>query len=396
MPANIGSIHVRVPGGTQSEYEVRFGAGSLDELPHLLAQRSGMAPSRVLLVHDAALPVQTLQLATAPLAAAGITPVSHPLVATETDKSLAAFQGLLEAMTTLRIDRSEVIVALGGGIVGDLAGFAASVYRRGVAIVQCPTTLLAMVDASVGGKTAVNLTVSDAGSTTTLKKNMVGSFHQPIAVIADTRTLLTLAPRDLRAGLAECVKHAMISGDASDVAALNGSIDRITSLDLDALSVLIGRNVAIKARFVESDVFETAPDDAGGRALLNLGHTFGHALETQANLHPENAPGPLRHGEAISLGLVAASTTAAAIGMIEQAHLNNIRSLLSRIGLPVQVRNVPEDARMLELMSHDKKVMTGDLRLILPCGPGLARVVRNPPVEAICAGLAAIRLRQTG
>lgn len=394
-PAAKRVVAVRTAGGA---YDVLVGAHLLSGVGDRL--RTVLAPARALLVCDGALPEAITQSAAQSLERAGLAAASVSLHASEADKSLDTLGRLLEAMAACRLERSDVVVALGGGVVGDVAGFAAAVYRRGVAVVQCPTTLLAMVDASVGGKTAVNLRV--AGQ---LRKNMVGAFWQPALVLCDVRTLRSLPARQLRAGLAECVKHALIAsstpwarapGAMSGPALLDWTLEAIPAveaLEEDALVELVARNVAVKASVVEQDEREEAADDVGGRALLNLGHTFAHAVEPLTGLRwPDGqAASPLLHGEAVALGLVAAGACAEALGLLEAADVERIRRALTAAKLPTCVAGLPDDEALLQAMRHDKKQRKGAMRLALPGPLGCARVVRDPPLEAVKAGLAAIR-----
>ena len=252
-------------------------------------------------------------------------------------------------------DRKTVLFALGGGVVGDMAGFAAACYMRGVPLVQVPTTLLAQVDSSVGGKTAVNHP---------LGKNMVGAFHQPRAVIADVATLETLPMRELRAGLAEVIKHGFIR-DVVFVDWLEANIDRLLARDPDALVHAVVRSCEIKAQVVAEDERET-----GLRALLNFGHTFGHAIESGLGY------GHWVHGEAVAAGMVMAADLSARLGMIGKHEADRIRALLVRAGLPVAGPASLTTSRYLELMAVDKKAARGTIRYVLLDGLGSA-VVRG-------------------
>ena len=239
--------------------------------------------------------------------------------------------------------RDATVVALGGGVVGDLAGFAAACYQRGIDVVQVPTTLLAQVDASVGGKTAVN---HPAG------KNLVGAFHQPRAVVADVGTLGTLPDREYRAGLAEVVKYG-VGLDRSFFGWLEANADALAARDADALIDAVCACCEAKARVVEQDEKES-----GRRALLNLGHTFGHAFETATGY------GTWLHGEAVSAGMVMASSLSVRVGLLAAEEADRVERLLTRFGLPV----APPPAspgHLLELMGMDKKVLSGRIRLIL-------------------------------
>ncbi len=369
-------------------YEVVVGPGTLSEL----GARTRMAsPSgtRAFVGIDSNIPACTREVAIASLRAGGFTPTTFDIVSTEHDKSLTQLEGVLAAMTSAKLERSEPAIALGGGIVGDLVGFAAGVYRRGVPVIQCPTTLLAMVDASVGGKTGVNLAIpgqQDEG----LKKNFVGLFHQPRAVLADISTLASLPDRAFRAGLAECVKHGMLSGDFGDPDLFNwllASQPAIAARNGAVLTELVSRNVSVKSRVVAGDEREEATGTAG-RALLNLGHTFGHVIETLPGLFPfaDPAESPLKHGEAVSLGVVAATQTALALDQISHAEAARVVRALQSLDLPVRLCGLPPVSRLISLMLHDKKVRSGRLRLVLPIGLSRCAVVDSPSESAVAAG----------
>lgn len=375
-------------------YAVTVGPGILDHVGPLAVEATAIhRGARAFLAHDRLLPDSTFRRAEVSLQAAGLDVVRHPIIATEPEKSLRQLEAILGAMAAARMERAEPVVALGGGIVGDLAGFAAAVYRRGVPLIHCPTTLLSMVDASVGGKTGVNLAVGQHDQFD-LQKNMAGAFHQPRAVLIDVSVLASLPPRYLRSGLAECLKHGMLAADWGDPGLLDwtiANIEAIVDLAPEALTELITRNVAIKAAVVGCDEREEAPN--GGRALLNLGHTFGHAIETLPGLSPDGdrASAPLQHGEAVGLGLVAATATAVRLGMVDSEYFDQIRRGLERCGLPTAVQGLPDDESLLSLMGRDKKVAGGRLRLVLPCDRGRSATVADPPPTSIFAGWAAIR-----
>jgi 3-dehydroquinate synthase len=331
--------------------------------------------------------------AEASLAAAGFQTVTIRMKASESAKTLATVEHLLVSIAAAKLDRFDPVIVLGGGVVGDTGGLAAALYRRGVDVYQVPTTLLSMVDASVGGKTAVNLTVPGAG----LLKNMIGAFWQPRAVLADVGLLETLSPREFRAGLAECVKHAMLGADFGDDGLLEfmqSKVKEISDRKTPALRELVLRNVAIKAKVVASDPLELAPDNTGGRALLNLGHTFAHAIETISTLSPtvSLADAPLKHGEAVALGLVAVSHTSDHLGLFPAAQVKSIAGLLESLGLPVKVDGLPPQAELMQRMRHDKKVIADHLRLIVPVAGNHARVMRDVPEDAIARGWDAIRI----
>jgi 3-dehydroquinate synthetase len=382
------TIPVTLPS---AEYPVHIGAGllsSLGAIVHVAVPRA----RRVLLVQDSGVPSHTRLIAAHALAT-DFTVTESILTASEPAKSIDTLGTLWGALADGKLDRDDVVVALGGGIITDVAGFAAATYRRGIPIVQCPTTLLSMVDASVGGKTGINLPSSRG-----ILKNMAGSFHQPAAVVADVSTLLTLSPREYRAGLAEVIKHALIersiTGSSNLLDLLTSSFTRFTTpVDLAALTDLIAANIRIKAAVVALDERETAPDAVGGRALLNLGHTFAHAIEPLAQLSPTGNPSdaPLKHGEAVGLGLVAAASTARHLGLIDAAYQSQIGALIQMAGLPCEVGGLPDDATLLGRMALDKKVRGGLTRLILPTGPGTAAVFPDVASDAIAVGWSAIR-----
>jgi 3-dehydroquinate synthase len=284
----------------------------------------------------------------------------------EAHKSFANVGHALDALAQLGATRDACVVALGGGVVGDLAGFTAACWMRGIDFVQMPTTLLAMVDSSVGGKTGVNL---PAG------KNLVGAFHQPRAVVADIDTLATLPEREYRAGLAEVIKGAAI-GDEPFFAWLEAHAGALAARDDAALVEAIARKVRYKAGVVARDETEQ-----GERALLNLGHTFGHALETAGRYTA------LLHGEGVAVGMLLAARLSERLGMSAAADTARLRRLLDTVGLPVAVPAGFDPGQLLELMRLDKKNTAGTLRLILWRGIGRAEIVGGVDEGAVLAVL---------
>lgn len=272
----------------------------------------------------------------------------------ETHKTFANVGKVLDALAALGATRDACVIALGGGVVGDLAGFAASCWMRGIDFIQVPTTLLSMVDSSVGGKTGVNL---PAG------KNLVGAFHQPRAVVADIDVLRTLPQREYLAGVAEIVKGAAI-GDEPFFAWLEANADALAAREAGVLVEAIARKCRYKAGVVARDETEQ-----GERALLNLGHTFGHALETAGNYSE------ILHGEGVAIGMVLAARLSARLGMASDADTQRLLVLLQRLGLPTEPSRVHEASRILDLMRLDKKNTAGTLRLILWRGVGKAEIV---------------------
>ena len=280
----------------------------------------------------------------------------------EQHKTLANAARLLDVLAANRFGRDCTVIALGGGVVGDLAGFAAACYQRGVAFVQLPTTLLAQVDSAVGGKTAVN---HPAG------KNLIGAFHQPVAVICDTSTLASLPPRELRAGLAEVIKYGLIC-DAALFEWLEGHLDELLAGGAEALSHVVRRSCEIKAMIVGRDERE----EQGDRALLNLGHTFGHALEAATGYRK------WLHGEAVGAGLMMAAAMSRECGLMTAQELARVHSLIERAGLPVRSTGVAPGA-VLEHMRFDKKVLAGRMRLVLLRRIGNAFVTADYPEDAL-------------
>jgi 3-dehydroquinate synthase len=273
-------------------------------------------------------------------------------------KSLETLAGLFDTLLAATCSRDTTLIALGGGVVGDIAGFAAACYQRGIRFIQVPTTLLAQVDSAVGGKTAVNHP---------LGKNMIGAFYQPACVFADTDTLLTLAPRQLAAGIAEVVKYGLIR-DSSFFKWLEDHMTRLLARDQDALQHAVIESCRHKAAVVAVDEKET-----GERALLNLGHTFGHAIEAALGY------GVWLHGEAVATGMVMAATMSQRLGWLDAVDVQRIRDLLTTAGLPVDPPAELTVANCLEHMAVDKKVTAGRVRLVLLEEIGQARLVSDYP-----------------
>ena len=381
---------------TAHAYEVRIGRGALGGVASSARSLLGAKSAKVLIVQDSGVPecfgdelVEALRGEGFETHVCGITP-------SESIKTIETVQGLLIEAARFGMTRVDGIIALGGGVVGDIAGFVAASYQRGIPVIQCPSTLLSMVDASVGGKTGVNLSV-DAD----LYKNMVGAFHQPALVVADTALLDSLDERQRRCGLAECVKHAMICAgvpDEDDAHAgllvwMREQVGSIVAFDPQSIDELVARNVALKASVVMGDERESPDAKRGGRMLLNFGHTFGHAIETLSGLSPSGDPAdaPLHHGEAVALGMCCACASAEALGMSDGSVGDGLREMLSAIGLPTGVRGLPETGEIVERMGHDKKAAGGSLRVILPIGPGECTIVSDASASALGSGIDSIR-----
>jgi len=359
-PLRLGEpIVVNVALGARS-YDIVIGRGVLNSLgQRIAALRPG---ARVAIVSDETVARHYLQAAQAALGGVG---AAAPVVVPpgESSKSFPVFERVCEALIEARIERGDLVVALGGGVVGDLAGFAAAAVRRGLDYVQVPTTLLAQVDSSVGGKTAID---SRHG------KNLVGAFHQPVLVVADTALLDTLPPREFRAGYAEVAKYGLI-GDAAFFAWLETNWREIFAGG-PAREHAVAVSCRAKAQTVARDERET-----GERALLNLGHTFGHAFEAAAGFSDR-----LLHGEAISLGMVCAFDFSARRGLAPAVDAERVRNHLAAVGLPTHLSQVagglPGVDRLMDLISQDKKVKRGKLTFILGRGIGVAFIA--PDVEA--------------
>jgi 3-dehydroquinate synthase len=356
-PLRAGEITVPVALGARA-YDIAIGRGLIGELGKRIAALKPGA--RTVIVTDETVAKHHLQGAAAALAAANIQNSAVVVPAGEASKSWGTFETVCEAIIAARIERNDLVIALGGGVVGDLAGFAASVVRRGLDYVQVPTTLLAQVDSSVGGKTAIN---SRHG------KNLVGMFHQPILVIADTALLDTLPKRDFRAGYAELAKFGLL-GDAAFFAWLEANWQ-----DVFAGGPAREHAIAIacrgKAGVVARDERET-----GERALLNLGHTFGHAFEAAAGFSDR-----LLHGEAVALGVVCAFEFSTRLGLLPGNDAGRVAHHLAAAGLPAHIRDVPgldvTADRLIDLIAQDKKVKRGKLTFILVRGIGQAFIAND-------------------
>jgi 3-dehydroquinate synthase len=351
-------------------YEVRVGQG-------LLADVAGQCGGRlrkavVPIVTDAHVHDAWGSVVEASLAEAGKTAAWRILPAGESTKSWENLIGTVNWLLELEVERGDHIIALGGGVIGDLTGFAASVLKRGCHFVQIPTTLLAQVDSSVGGKTAIN---APAG------KNLVGAFHQPSLVLADLDALATLPLRELRAGYAEVVKYGLL-GDADFFDWCEEHGPAILSGDLAAREYAVAQSVRAKAAIVAQDEFETT----GLRALLNLGHTFGHALEAETGFSDR-----LLHGEGVALGMVLAARFSARRGLMDGEQAERIARHIAAMGLPYDIRTLGlnvSGAQLAAHMLHDKKVDAGRLAFLLMRGIGEAFLTKDVTLEEVSAFLA--------
>jgi 3-dehydroquinate synthase len=325
-----------------------------------------MPQLRAAIVTDSVVAQLYLRPLTAALTAAGVEVTSVVLPAGEQHKNWQSLNTIFDALLAARCERKTTLIALGGGVIGDLTGFAAATYLRGVPFIQVPTTLLALVDSSVGGKTAINHPQG---------KNMVGAFYQPQAVLADTSTLDTLPDRELSAGLAEVIKYGLIR-DMPFFEWLETNMDALISREPEAMAFAIRRSCENKAAVVAADERE----ETGQRALLNLGHTFGHAIESGMGY------GKWLHGEAVAAGMVAAARLSQILGLLRADDVGRVISALERTRLPVSMPDLGLE-RYLRLMGHDKKVEGGRLRFILLREIGQAFLTADVAPDALAAAL---------
>ncbi|MBF0268927.1 MAG: 3-dehydroquinate synthase [Alphaproteobacteria bacterium] len=359
-----------------SKLQVDLGERSYDILagPGLIEQAGErMLPvldrKRVFIVTDANVAPLYLKRLEDSLTKSGIEHASHVLPAGEATKDFAHLESLIDVLLAARVERSTTLVALGGGVIGDLVGFAAAILLRGVPFVQIPTTLLSQVDSSVGGKTGIN---------TKRGKNLVGAFYQPRLVLADTLALATLPGRELRAGYAEVMKYGLID-DPTFFEWLEQSHRDVLALKPDAILQAVLTSCAAKARIVGQDERES-----GLRALLNLGHTFGHAFEAELGYD-----GRMLHGEAVALGMLLAFDLSARLGLSPQEDASRVAAHLAQTGLPVRLpalAGLTWDAeKLLAHMTLDKKVKDGKITFVLARGIGRSFLERNVPAEAVRA-----------
>ncbi len=348
----------------ERSYPIHIGRGLLDDPSLILARLK--YPRVAIVTNDRVGPLYLERLESG-LQANGVRTTAVVLPDGEVYKDWQTLNLIFDALLSARCERSTTLIALGGGVVGDMAGFAAATYQRGMPFIQVPTTLLSQVDSSVGGKTAINHP---------LGKNMIGAFYQPRLVLADTATLDTLPERELKAGLAEVIKYGLIR-DLAFFEWLEAHLERLLDRDPAALAYAIERSCRNKAEVVAADETER-----GERALLNLGHTFGHAIEAGLGY------GHWLHGEAVAAGTVMAAHLSCQLGWLEAAALERVMALFGRAGLPVKGPALGA-ARYLDLMAHDKKVEAGRLRLVLLRAIGQAVVSDAASGEQIAATIEA-------
>ncbi len=348
----------------ERSYDIRIGTGNLGTAGEFLTRLGKI--SHAVLVTDDNVRSPHAETVAAGLAEAGVEVDMIVVDPGEASKSVDVAAGLWSGLLEVGADRKSMVVAVGGGVVGDLAGFIAATFARGVRFFQVPTSLLAQVDSSVGGKVGINLPEA---------KNMVGAFKQPAGVLIDTATLDTLPDREYRAGLAEVVKYGVIL-DADFFAELEASADAINRHDPDTLVRVVARCCRLKADVVEQDELETV----GLRAVLNYGHTFAHAFEALCGY------GEVLHGEAVAMGMLCASRLAERLGRVDAEATARQRRLLERLHVPTEPPALEAD-RILETMMHDKKVEHGRLRFVLPSRIGHVELVADVPEQDVRAVL---------
>ena len=362
------TARIEVSLGARS-YGVHVGGGILREAGALLAS---FARGRIAVVTDETVMKLHYPALEAGLTKAGLSAATISLPPGEQTKNFAGLERLIDSLLRNKIERGDLVVAFGGGVIGDLTGFAAGIYKRGVAVAQIPTTLLAQVDASIGGKTGID---------TAQGKNLVGLFHQPRIVIADTSVLATLPRRELVGGYAEIAKYALL-GDAAFFAWLEANAASALSGDAAALTHAVEQSCRMKAAIVSRDERE-----ADERALLNLGHTFGHALEAATGYSPA-----LTHGEGVAIGCVLAFALSERLAFCPPDDVKRVRSHFESVGLPTRLAQIPgkrpSTDDLLSHMRHDKKASGGQMTFILARGLGRAFVARDVPEEAVRAVLA--------
>jgi 3-dehydroquinate synthase len=363
LAPDAGETTIAVKLGERS-YDIVIGRHLLDETGARIA--AALPGARCAVVSDATVADLYLKRLKASL---GKSCLGEAVVAPgEASKSFPVLAEVCEQLLALGVERGDVVVALGGGVVGDLAGFAASILRRGVRFVQIPTTLLAQVDSSVGGKTGID---------TPQGKNLIGAFHQPSLVLADISVLETLSQRDFRSGYAEVMKYGLL-GDAPFFAWLEAHWPKVFSGKGEARASAIATSCRAKTAIVEADERE----ESGTRALLNLGHTFGHALEAFAGYSDR-----LLHGEAIAIGMRLAFSFSAELDFCPASDVNRVEAHLVHVGLPGRIGDIPGGLptpdELLQLMAQDKKVKGGKLALVLVHGIGQAFIERDVPMHRL-------------
>ena len=361
-------IPVPIP---QNAYKVVLAAGGLGQIGAIFQDSALVSPNlgkKILIVSNPKIWKHYGEAAFSALQTAGFDVAYCILPAGERYKTLRSVEKIFDSALAHRLERSSTMVALGGGVIGDMTGFAAASWLRGIAVVQIPTTLLAMVDASIGGKTGVNHPKG---------KNLIGAFHQPRLVLIDPETLNTLPTREFRAGMAEVIKYGVIwDADLFEQLEDLSRIDQRRSFSMELLMEILRRSCQAKVDVVSQDEKE-----AGLRAILNYGHTIGHAIESLTHYRTFN------HGEGVGLGMTAVGHIAAQLGLWSQDCCDRQYRLIRKVGLPVQLPASFETEAVLEMLTADKKVKAGRVRFIMPHNIGMVKITDEVPNDAILAAL---------
>jgi 3-dehydroquinate synthase len=357
------TIHLKLK---ENPYPIIIGHDILKDVPKYLNKLS-LGKDAVIISHSVIARLYGNKLSSA-LKKAGYSVKVFNVPEGEKSKSAFCALRLIEQLAAYDVNRKIVVIALGGGVVGDLAGFVAAIYKRGVPYIQVPTTLLAQIDSSIGGKTAIDLKYG---------KNLVGAFYQPQAVVADTKVLATLTQRQMRNGLAEAIKYGVIK-DPNLFGFIESHYDRLLKNDAKYLTLMVKRCAQIKAEVVAADEKETK----GIRTILNYGHTVGHAIESAANFR-------YHHGESVGLGMRVAGAIAVARGLLSVKDQARIDDLISAVGLPKTIEKV-KLSTMMDVMSHDKKFVAGRNRFVLASKIGQVKVVKDIPLITITQAIKTI------
>ncbi len=357
------TIHLKLK---ENGYPIVIGKNILKDVPRYL-KKLPLGRDAVIVSHSLIERLHGAQLAQA-LRKSGYTVKFFNVPQGEQSKSAACALKLIESIASYDVDRKIFIIALGGGVIGDLAGFVAAIYKRGIPYIQIPTTLLAQIDSSIGGKTAIDLKYG---------KNLVGAFYQPKAVFADTKVLTTLNARQIRNGLAEAIKYGVIK-DARLFHFIEQNSKKLLNNDAAAMTYMVARCAQIKADVVSADEKETK----GIRTILNFGHTAGHAIESAAGFR-------YQHGECVALGMRIAAGISVAQKLLSPSQQKRLNDIITCVGLPEQLKHV-KLSKIMELMQHDKKFVAGRNRFVLVCGIGSVKVVENVPAAMITQSIKSI------
>ena len=358
---------INIAVNTSKTYNIIIGSGILNLIGSQISRLKN--PCKIAIISDTNIWPLYGKTVTDSLTDEGFDVVYYTFPAGEASKNIETYNIIVNFLADAHLSRSDLLLALGGGVVGDITGFAAATYLRGISYIQVPTSLLAMVDSSVGGKTGVNLSSG---------KNLAGAFHQPKAVLTDVRFLETLSDREIRNGLGEIVKYGVgLSRELFEL--LENNIDKLNSLDLEFYQKIIYDCCAVKCRIVQEDEKEH-----GCRALLNLGHTFGHAIEAVSNFE-------ITHGEAVAIGLICAGQLALKLDLWKQSDFDRMKNLASALQLPSKLKKEWKFDDMIKIMLHDKKTENGRLNIVLPDAIGSSLIQKNVSSELIIESMEACR-----